>query len=530
MADTTRPAPAHTPHPGFTALDLAALGLVLALGLVNLMQPLAWDQAMFALGAQRMHHGGVLYRDYWDPKQPGLFFFYELAGALFGFGAVGFHALELLALLGLALALLITLRGRFAHRWIASLTPLLTIGWYYAVTSDWHLTQIESLVGLPLYLCGWWAVRAAETAGHRTRHLLLSGAMGGLVLSLKIVFVPILLAIWLVALWRMESTRTAQNGPGPKFDLGMLGIALLTLIAGALIALAPIAAYFAANHAAALAWWTTFVYPGEALAELHTLRVHYLLTGLHWFGALWSPLLILMVLGLRAAARRELDALVAVLGMWLAVGFFVLMIQSLSYWEYQYLLLSVPVGVLAAHGLDAFWPKIARPATRAALVLALVAIPLVCVARKTAVLARHRFAIAPADRAEYRAEVSFDHAIARIMEDAGFLMRPQARPGAIWVMGNPMIYWLTGREQAVPRNGASFIEYASAAEWMRLTRSLEQAQPVYVFVSESYLPMISRSTDKCAGFLNWLATEYRVLHRTREGFWFERASAVRPGS
>lgn len=525
MAETTHPAPASSPRSSLTALDLVVLGAVLLLGILNLMQPLAWDQAMFALGAKLMHHGGVLYRDYWDPKQPGMFFFYELSGALFGFDAVGVHALELIALLGLALVLLITLRGRFEHRWIASLTPLLTVGWYYAVTSDWHLTQIESVVGLPLYLCGWWALRAAETEERRTRHLLLAGVMGGMVLVLKIVFVPIVAAMWLVALWRMKAARSEPHGPGSSLNARRLGVASLTLIAGAMIAFAPVAVYFVANHAASIAWWTTFIYPGQALSELHTFRIHYLLSGLHWFCLTWSPLLVLTILALRAARRRGADLLSTMLGVWLAVGFFVLMIQSLSYWEYQYLLISVPIGLLAARGLDAIWTGIERPAARAAVALALLAIPLWYVAHKTATLAKHRFALARADRASYQAEISFDRAIPRIMEDAGFLMRPEARRGAIWVMGNPMIYWLTGREQAVPRNGASFIEYATADEWARLTESLEAAQPVYVFVSESYLPMIARSTDKCARFLNWLATEYRVVRRTGEGFWFERSDA-----
>jgi hypothetical protein len=512
-----------SPRSGFTALDLVVLGIVLALGLLNLMQPLAWDQAMFALGARRMHHGGVLYRDYWDPKQPGMFFFYELAGVLFGFDGIGFHTLELIALLALAAVLLITLRERFERRWIASLTPLLTVGWYYTVTSDWHLTQIESLAGLPLYLCGWWALRAAETEERRTRHLLLSGLMGGLVLTLKLVFVPVVAAMWLMALWKRNAAQSGQQGSG--LGARRRGAALLTLLAGAWIAILPIAGYFAANHAVSLAWWTTFVYPGQALSQLHTFRVHYLLSGLRWFCFTWSPLLVLAILGLRAAARRGVDLLSAMLGMWLAVGFFVLMIQSLSYWEYQYLLLSVPAGVLAARGLDAIWNGIERPVARVAVALALLAIPHWYLVHKTETLVKRHFALTPADRAAYQAEVSFDRAIPRILDDAGFLMRPEARSGAIWVMGNPLIYWLTGREQAVPRNGASFIEYATVEEWTRLTRSLEVAQPVYVFVSESYLPMIARSTDKCAGFLNWLATDYRVMRRSREGFWFERAAA-----
>jgi hypothetical protein len=515
------------PSARWTRLDWAALALLALLGALNLAQPLAWDQTMFALGARRMHAGGVLYRDYWDPKQPGLFFFYELAGVLFGWGAGGVHLLELIALVGFGALLVFSLRTRFTHRALASWAPLLAIGWFYAVTTDWHLTQIEALVALPLYVSAWSAARAAETRARRTARLVLAGVAGGAALALKVLFAPIVLAMWIVPLARIAAGTGGTRGRGAA----AAARAALALAAGVALAVAPLALYFAAHHATRLFLWTTFVYPGQALSQLRSLRIHYLLAGLGWFAVTWAPLLALLPFALRdaaptgpAAARTaggRSDALTLALALWVGVGFFTLMVQSLSYWEYQFVLLAAPLGLLAARAVDTLWPKLGRPA-RTALVLALVAIPAVHVAQKTATLAAHGFALDAASRDSYQVAVSHDRALPRIRADVAWLAGSDARPGPIWVMGNPMIYAESGRAQAIPRNGASFIEYATPEEWARITADLERARPTYVFVWSAYLPMLSASTDKCAGFLNWLGTDYRAVRRTREGFWFER--------
>src|ERR1044072_2235741 len=65
-------------------LGVGVLGLVAFVGLGALVQPFTWDQAVFALGAERLLAGGRLYVDYWDFKQPGIFWFFALAGRLFG--------------------------------------------------------------------------------------------------------------------------------------------------------------------------------------------------------------------------------------------------------------------------------------------------------------------------------------------------------------------------------------------------------------------------------------------------------------
>src|SRR5262249_7866699 len=73
------------------AMTAGALAIVAALGASRLEQPFHGDQAFFTVGAQKLAHGAVLYRDFWDFKQPGIYWFYEAAGRLFDFSERGVH-------------------------------------------------------------------------------------------------------------------------------------------------------------------------------------------------------------------------------------------------------------------------------------------------------------------------------------------------------------------------------------------------------------------------------------------------------
>jgi hypothetical protein len=93
--------------PIVTTITRYGLPLVVlaVLGLIHLPYPFGGDQALFLLGAAALDRGEVLYVDFWDNKQPGIYFFFWLAGHLFGFSEAGVHLLELLwqALLAIVL-------------------------------------------------------------------------------------------------------------------------------------------------------------------------------------------------------------------------------------------------------------------------------------------------------------------------------------------------------------------------------------------------------------------------------------------
>ena len=56
----------------FSKLEILALAAVVLIGLVYVPHPFRDDQAFFTMGAWKISHGAMLYRDYWDIKQPGI--------------------------------------------------------------------------------------------------------------------------------------------------------------------------------------------------------------------------------------------------------------------------------------------------------------------------------------------------------------------------------------------------------------------------------------------------------------------------
>jgi hypothetical protein len=197
-----------------TSLDGLVLAAIAALGLVHLAMPLLFDQAIFMMGAKRLAAGGALYRDFWDIKQPGIYGFYWLAGRLFGYHEIGLHLLELLALLACSAAQQVMLRRAFDSARTAALSPLLTWGLYYASAGAVHMTQVESLAGVPLFLALEGALMAGE--GGATRAWLGAGIAGGAALVLKLLFAPLVAIAGLlgVAAARASTGRSGSAARG----------------------------------------------------------------------------------------------------------------------------------------------------------------------------------------------------------------------------------------------------------------------------------------------------------------------------
>jgi len=63
----------------------------------------------------------LLYRDFWDLKQPGSFYFYLLATRLFGSGSVSVHALELIGWIALTAAQIAALASSLRRPLLAAL-------------------------------------------------------------------------------------------------------------------------------------------------------------------------------------------------------------------------------------------------------------------------------------------------------------------------------------------------------------------------------------------------------------------------
>jgi hypothetical protein len=499
----------------FGKLDLLVLAAIVLAGAVNLPVPFHGDQALFTLGAARLGDGAVLYRDFWDLKQPGIFGFYLLGGKLLGFREVGIHAFELLYLTAFSAVLIVTLKGYYRHPWLASLVPLLTVGVYYGVAGSLHLTQVEGLVGFPLYVCAWSACAAVGPGAPRSRLLILSGAAGGVVLVFKLMFLLLLGPFWLTVLVAVLARRQGNPLGASARLLGPIALGLVAI-------LLPVVAWFARTGTLGLAYETFFVYPPRVVAELPASGYGVLLDGLLWASGRFAPLLALAFLGAFLTAPRRWDLLTVNLVVWCVLGVGVILLQRRSWWGYHYLLLLPPLGILAARGLDVLWDyaRALGPAltpwqrrVAAGSVVLLFAPALSGLAQK-AVLLPLALSSDEGRRSTYLARFNADYATA--VAETAFLAEPGNRPGDIYVCGSPVYYHASGRGQAVALNGWA-LELYLPEQWRQLARQLADARPPYVFVEAGYADLIPQRSPETVRFLD---AHYRVLRRSAAGVWY----------
>ncbi|MGR8919721.1 MAG: hypothetical protein ACU85V_08880, partial [Gammaproteobacteria bacterium] len=237
---------------------LAALLLVAAVGALNLPYPFVADQVVSLYAARTLDAGGTLYVDFWDNKLPGLVWFHLAAGRLFGFDEVGVHTFELLWMLVFSVVLIVALAPKSELPWSAAFAPVAAVVTYMAAADSFQLTQLEILIGLPVFVAAW----AAAATQRRPRVLaacyLVSGLAAGVTVTFKLVYAPLFPALWLVAAG--YALVTGQQ------SLRSVVLAMaLPATAGVLLVLGAVAAWF--HHQGALyeLYWTAFVYPPLAL-------------------------------------------------------------------------------------------------------------------------------------------------------------------------------------------------------------------------------------------------------------------------
>jgi len=504
------------------AIALVCTFLILALiGWSRCYDPLVGDQALFLIGAEKLAAGGVLYRDFWDIKQPGVFAFFLAGGRLFGFDQIGEHAADLVWQLAFAAALVAGLRGCFGReRIVLAFAPLAVIGSYYAGSSSWHLLQVEELVGLPLFGCA--ALLLAAIRRSSARLALASGLCAAAVLAFKLLFAIIVLALVAATL---ATTRAALT----RRSLRQLASPWL---AGILLPVAGFTAYAVAHAATGTTLRTTFVIPVEVLltAEMHAPAARLADSAMR-FLLYFRGLIFLGLIGLVTADRTSARALAwrAIAAAWIVADGVVIAIQLSSWWQYHFLLLVPPVGILASFGL-AFLIRLGRasvPKAIAALALAgavaYVAVPLPQGAIGTLLrVARERPFGSPAALERYRIATNGEYA------DAFADAAPARRFGAaatVYVFGDPLIYVDSGRLQAIAMNSWA-IQLFTPGLWRRTVRELCERPPDDIFVFDRFVP---RLRDGAGGApMRLLADDFRPSARTRDGQWYS-LRAVRAG-
>ena len=158
------------------------------------------------------------------------------------------------------------------------------------------------------------------------------------------------------------------------------------------------------------------------------------------------------------------------------------------FWKYHFLLLFVPIAVLAARGIDLLLlcccrRTAAKPLADTGCVDAFLALPAMGAIGLFGPAAGRTVPRAGAGPA-HRGHRSYRHAVGR---DYGWIrehllsLRNPAGGEPIYVFGDPLIYLVTERRQAIPINGWSWEAYPSEL-WKLLPEMLAAARPAYLFV------------------------------------------------
>ncbi len=481
-----------------------SLGLVLVAGLVRVPTPLFGDQTLFLLGARSMDAGGLLYVDFWDNKQPGLFFFYWLGGRLFGFNGWGVHLLELTVWLAVV-PVMVAAAGRWFRRpAVIGLMIALTGYNYYCAAGPWFMTQVEALVGPLLFLVLWSTERAlAPTGKHPFRWMLVSGLFGSAVAALKLVLAPVVASMWFVALLVALRGETTKSAVAKATAGAPIGVAL---------GLGAVAAAFAASGGLEAMLWTNFQYPLLAVEAVDTAPTSRLFRGWGWL--LWHFLPGCLLAPFALVGRRRTSLPVAVCLTWVVAGELMIVAQKFSFWPYHQQLLVVPIGILACFGLEALMdrfsfvrPRVVVPALL--VMLAFISLP----------LARHarRVLIAPWSSPEpYAVARHIDTGLDAVWRQSEILRRPDAAPGPIYVFGDPRILLVNERAYALPIHGWSW-EFLLDPQWAALPAQLEAAAPPYIFVESIYDEVIAARSPQTVALLDG---RYRPAARVALGTWY----------
>ena len=507
------------------ALDIVVFAGILIVGFARLPAPFTGDQALNMLMGRVVADGGAPYVDLWDLKHPGIFLFFAAGGALFGFTEIGIHLFELLWMLALALAVRLTAGMFLRSRVAAAIAPVLTVGFYYAVATDVHLTQTEGIVGLPLLSSLVFAAAAVRPGSSRpVAFSFASGLSAGLVALFKAPYVVLPMIFWALALVEL---RRAQ---GVKIRQAMRRLAP-PAVGGLLIPATVTAAYLAQRGALDVAWWTFVVFPRQAAAET-PLDLQLLRDGTVWFARTFSVPLALAVVGVADRLRRGWDLLTLALVAWIVIGALLIWAQVIGWWSYHYLLLLVPIGLLAASGAETLVAAararglVYRRAAASAVLLVLTLLlvpPLRLATRSVSEFVRARpLPLTPDSARGYQLE--HDTAYAYAFRTTSFLRASTSHPGPIYVFASPILYVLSDRPPAISLLATWFDPTSEA--WDRMAAELTAASPPYIHVADGAIETLTAENpaiaDDARALRSWLERRYRELRTDVGGTWYVR--------
>jgi hypothetical protein len=489
-------------------LRLLALIPVTVLAIAMMWWPEYGDQSLFVLGAQQLREGSVYYRDFWDIKQPGLYWFYQL-GDLFIPGGVGARVLEVALVVAAGLLVLSITSQWTLRRWVRIGAPTMVLGPYLTWSYLDGVGQIEGLMNV-LILAAirlTWPRRNRPTAAGSW---FAAGLVIGIVVLLKTLYAPLVLVPPAAAF--LAGIRSQPRE--------LLGRACL-VAAGAFVPVALALGYLAVQGQLGLALFTSFDLPGLIAAN----------PNLHPAGSLDEAIRAiknmlpvtgpLAAIGLLGARNRET---------WLRDGSFAfiavleLILAYPQLWTpYRFLMLSAPVGLLAVLGLESTATWFAARTGQGWWVRALAVAGSLAAAGLTATTLKLPATLL-LHAGDHQWGLNTEARISRSDTPANFraaaVVANRVTPGEqIYVVGDPSVMALLRARQGLELTGWS-LEQMPDLVWAEATRELIRSRPSLVYVDDTTQDWTLIKKEQGKAFFGRLDQDYAVLSSTADGTWY----------
>jgi hypothetical protein len=411
----------------------------------------------------------------------------------------------------------------YDHRWLAGIAPLAAIGTYFAIATDWELSQLESLVWLPTFACAGLLTRTPKSASVGVAVYFAAGLCAGVTLVFKLALAPIFIGFVLLA-----AVHGIRGWPPRVLIHRLLAIGLPFAVGVALV-LAAVIAVYAWHGALPQMLWSTFIFPVEAVRYGATAPVIRWLGGLLWYAGVLSPFIILASVVVPRALRGEEPLLTKLMLAWIVLGLVAILVQRFSWWRYHFLLLFVPTAVLGVRGIDLLVRqggldgRGVRQTMAATMLLSALTLGAVTAGGASQLLRLNKALVSQGQAVEaYRRSLNRDYE--RIADEAEIIRSSNdAKP--IYVFGNPLFYVLSGRPQAIPMNGWGW-QFNTPEQWQALPGELARSAPGWVFVDKIYEPLLS---EKSPQTLSYLRSDFVVERQNALGTLY-RARAKPPAA
>jgi hypothetical protein len=492
-----------------------SIGFITLAAAAKLEAPFRSDQSLFLLYARMLSRGFKLYVDIWDIKQPAIYWFYLASAEIFSYTERGIHLGEFVLSAAFSICLISTLRNYFAHWALVALSPLVVVGSYFLQVGATEQTQVEGLIGFPLYLCAYFCCRATQ-GDHRKRDALLFGMFAALVCLFKMIFIVIIGSFVLVALYLYPKAR-------PPLDKRAF---LIYSASGFFAVWAAVATVLIVRQEFWGFYQVTFVYPFAALSEFPPGRPVDLLKGIGFIAGIFAPWACFLVIAAWWGVRRDGAIMTRILLAWVIAGVVITLAQRFSWWIYHFLIFLVPLGILALRGVDVLLAELDRDGRAASLPAKALAIVLVA-SPIGAMLAQLGSNLSVAmrflDRGTFRAD-QFRKAYSENYAEtiASIEVLPKLRSDeSVYSLANSYHYLLLDRLQYGKYSGGNWL-YLTSREKAEQLALLSARPPDYMFVKPEYVA----SSPALAQFLSAQCNEYAV---TSLGNWFKCSAGVTSG-